>query len=174
MRRWRADRRRPPAHYRPGEILLVPHDDHIFSGTVATNLRLADPDLPDEQIRRLLDTMCLTERGIDADTPVGGGRTVSGGEHRRLCLARAVARRPHVLLLDEPTQGLDVATAQHVLSGLRALLPDATVVAAIHDREAAVLADFDADRLSLDALGQPVPKVALPTRPCRSYKEKEG
>jgi ATP-binding cassette subfamily C protein CydC len=144
---------RPPARYRPGEIVLVPHDDHIFSGTVATNLRLADPDLPDEQIWRLLDAMCLVERGIAADTPVGaGGRALSGGEHRRLCLARAVARHPRVLLLDEPTEGLDAATAQHVLSGLRALLPDATVVAAVHDREAAILTDLDADRLSLDSL----------------------
>lgn len=140
-----------PASFRPGDIVLVPHDDHVFGGTVAANLRLADPDLPDEWIRKLLDTMCLSDRGIDPDTAVGpDGRSLSGGEHRRLCLARAIAGNPSVLLLDEPTEGLDSATAQHVLARLRALLPGTTVVAAIHDREAAAVAALDADWLSLD------------------------
>jgi ATP-binding cassette subfamily C protein CydC len=141
----------PPASFRPGDIVLVPHDDHVFGGTVAANLRLADPALPEERIRKLLDAMCLSERGIDPDTAVGtDGRSLSGGEHRRLCLARAIAGNPGVLLLDEPTEGLDSATAQHVLAQVRALLPAATIVAAIHDREAAAVAGLDADWLSLD------------------------
>jgi ATP-binding cassette subfamily C protein CydC len=142
---------RPPASFRPGDIVLVPHDDHVFSGTVAANLRLADPDLPDERIRNLLDAMCLSERGIDPDTEVGpAGRSLSGGEHRRLCLARAIARNPGVLLLDEPTEGLDSPTGRHVLAQLRGLLPAATIIAAIHDREATAVMGVDADFLSLD------------------------
>lgn len=57
---------------------------------------------------------------------------LSGGEARRLVLARAVLRRPRVLLLDEPTEGLDQATAARVLSGLRAALPEAAIVIAAH------------------------------------------
>lgn len=70
---------------------------------MAANLRLADPDLPDKRIRKLLDAVCLSERGIDPDTAVGpDGLSLSYGEHRRLCLARAIAGNPGVLLLDEP------------------------------------------------------------------------
>ena len=60
--------------------------------------------------------------GLDAVLGESGAG-LSGGESRRLALARAVLRAPDVLLLDEPTEGLDDATARDVLAGLRAALP---------------------------------------------------
>lgn len=127
---------RPPRHHAPGAIVLVADDDHVFSGTVADNLRLADPGLEADAVEDLLAAMALAPAGVHAATRVGaGGRALSGGEVRRLCLARAVASRPGLLLLDEPTEGLDAATARTVFEQLRRLLPATTIIAAVHDRQ---------------------------------------
>ena len=117
-------------------------------------MRLADPAVSTERIEAVLLAMGLTQRGIDARTPVGvGGRPLSGGERRRLCLARAIVKNPRVLLLDEPTEGIDGPTTRFVLQRLRELLPTATIVAAIHDRDLdAVVPNFVA-RLSLARVG---------------------
>ena len=60
------------------------------------------------------------------------GTGLSGGEARRLVLARGLLRRPGLLLLDEPTEGLDETTALAVLEGIRAYLPDAAILTASH------------------------------------------
>jgi ATP-binding cassette subfamily C protein CydC len=149
---------RPPRTYPAGEIVFVAHDDYLFTGSVMDNLRLADPEITTARVETLLAAMSLTQRGISADTPLGaGGRQLSGGERRRLCLARAIARGPRVLLLDEPTEGVDEPTAQLALRQLRNLLPATTIIAAIHDKDLSVLADHDAARLSLD---DPAPMFA--------------
>jgi ATP-binding cassette, subfamily C, bacterial CydC len=84
-------------------------------------------------MRRLLDDAGLGE--LAPDTAVGrGGRALSGGEVRRLAVLRALVARPRLLLLDEPTEGLDIPTAQRMLGLIRGELPHATVIAAMHDR----------------------------------------
>jgi ATP-binding cassette subfamily C protein CydC len=153
----------PPHAYEPRQIVFVAHDDYLFTGSVAGNMRLADPAVSTERVEAVLLAMGLTQRGIDARTPVGlGGRPLSGGECRRLCLARAIVKNPRVLLLDEPTEGIDGPTTRFVLRRLRELLPTATIVAAIHDRDLdAVLPNFVA-RLSLDRVGTLVASTMLP------------
>jgi len=73
---------------------------------------------------------------IDANswmqTPAGEG--LSGGQRRRLSVAQAYPRHPGLLLLDEPTEGLDHQTARALLENLRSALPRTTIIAAIHDR----------------------------------------
>ena len=114
-------------------VVLVAADEPLFCGTVAENLRLGATDLDDAEMRRLLDDAGLGE--LTPDTPIGhSGRAMSGGEVRRLAVLRALVARPRLLLLDEPTEGLDIPTAQRMLGLIRGELPHATVIAAMHDR----------------------------------------
>ncbi len=108
-------------------------DDYLFTDTVAGNIRLANPAVTDDDIRDLLATMGLDRGGLEPGTRVGaGGRPLSGGEQRRLHIARALATQPDVLLIDEPTTGLDPSTATQVLTDVRHRLPHATLILAMH------------------------------------------
>ncbi|MER6135589.1 ATP-binding cassette domain-containing protein [Streptomyces sp. NPDC001815] len=114
-------------------VVAVAADDHLFTGTLGSNWRLADAALTDDEIDQRLAQLRLNDSGLTARTPVGpAGRQLSGGELRRVYLGRALARHPQVLIVDEPTTGLDDRTARHVL-GILANLPDTTIVLALHD-----------------------------------------
>jgi len=99
----------------------------LLDGTVAQNLRLADPKAPDARLWEVLEEAALAERVAGTpkglDMPVGpGGALLSGGERRRLTLARAYLRAAPWLVLDEPTEGLDARTEQRVLHRLKTRL----------------------------------------------------
>jgi ATP-binding cassette subfamily C protein CydC len=127
-------------------LTLLPQRSALVAGTVRENLRLAAPDLSDAAAWDALDAIALaaTLRARDGlETILGeGGRGLSGGEARRLACARAILRRPDVLLLDEPTEGLDDPTAAALLSGIRKALPDAAIVIASHRAGDAAHADL--------------------------------
>jgi ATP-binding cassette subfamily C protein CydC len=115
-------------------VTLVEQDSQLLSGTVEENLRLARPDASAAELADALETAVLA-RDLSLSSRIGpGGEGLSGGQRRRLAAAQAYLRRPGLLLLDEPTEGLDRETARALLGNLRSALPGTTVVAAIHDR----------------------------------------
>jgi ATP-binding cassette subfamily C protein CydC len=105
----------------------APQDAALLAGTVRDNLRLAAPDADEAALWDALRDAALGERvaalpgGLDAWIGENGAR-LSGGERRRLVLARAYLRPAPWLLLDEPTEGLDGATEARVLEALRVRL----------------------------------------------------
>ncbi|QFR32350.1 thiol reductant ABC exporter subunit CydC [Ancylobacter sp. TS-1] len=127
----------------------------LFQDSLAENLRLASPDADDEELIAALDAAGL--RDLLARLPDGlatrlgeGGLGLSGGQARRLALARLVLSDAPLWLLDEPTEGLDAATADQVMACLWARAGDRTVIIATHlEREAA-----GADRLVLLSQGR--------------------
>ena len=136
-----ADLRRVPEAAVRGRIVLVGDDtDHVFASTVRENLRLARPAATDDEVRAALTRVRLD--GWLAGLPDGldtwlgsGGSTMSGGQVRRLATARALLADPAVLLLDEPTEGLDAPTAEALMADLLDAADGRTVLVLAHRTE---------------------------------------
>ncbi|MFL5010602.1 amino acid ABC transporter ATP-binding/permease protein [Rhizobium sp.] len=125
---------------------LLTQRTELFEDSLRGNLLLANPDANEARLREALAAAGLLAdieampRGID--TRLGeGGLGLSGGQSRRLALARLFLRDTPLWLLDEPTEGLDGATARDALIRLSAMAADRSLVIATHIRREAVIAD---------------------------------
>ncbi len=118
-------------------IAWVGQTSHIFDDTIAANLRLGRPDATDADLWRALDRAAIGEwvRALPErlDTWLGeGGARVSGGQVRRIALARAWVSEARLLILDEPCTGLDAATEREFLTTLFAQAQGRTVLLIAH------------------------------------------
>ncbi|MHA2875364.1 heme ABC transporter ATP-binding protein/permease CydC [Vibrio campbellii] len=116
-------------------ITVVSQRVDVLNGTLRDNLLLAAPEATDEQLADILTKVDLSnlldEPGLDAWLG-DGGRQLSGGEKRRIGIARALLRDAPILLLDEPTEGLDKRTEQTVMELFKEHFANKTVVFITH------------------------------------------
>jgi ABC-type multidrug transport system ATPase subunit len=138
----------PPRQVRR-RVALVAQAPAMFQGTVldnvATGLRLQGKGLSDGEARMLLERV-----GLDAGFLHGDARALSGGEKVRVAVARALALKPEVWLLDEPTAALDAERARVLVELLKSLSNEgAAVLVVTHDAEA--VERLDGQRLWLDS-----------------------
>ncbi len=107
-------------------VAMVLQKNVLFSGTIRENLRWGDPEADDEALMAACRAACAEEfiermpRGLDTDLGQGGVN-VSGGQKQRLCIARALLKKPKVLIFDDSTSAVDTATEAKIRSALAAL-----------------------------------------------------
>lgn len=139
---------------------MVLQKNVLFSGTIKSNLRWGDEQASDEEMIAACKAACAHDfimRFPDGyDTDLGqGGVNVSGGQKQRLCIARALLKKPRILILDDSTSAVDTATDASIREAFRTLFPDTTKLI-IAQRINSVM---DADRIvvlnegRIDAVG---------------------
>ena len=127
-------------------IVFVPQEGHLFSGTIADNVRLAKPDAPDEAVRDALRSIGALARfeslpdGLSTDVRSRGVR-LSSGERQLVSIARVALVDPAVIVLDEATSSMDPQTEAAVEQALAALTRGRTVITIAHRLSTAERAD---------------------------------
>ncbi len=132
------------------QIAIVMQKSELFSGTVAENIRWGNPDATDEEVIRAAKIAQADE--FISEMPDGyqtmiaeKGASLSGGQKQRLSIARALVRRPQLLILDDSTSALDLATEGRLRAAIRAEMQGTTLIT-IAQRIASVK---ESDRIAL-------------------------
>lgn len=130
------------------QVAVVLQKNELFSGTIKENLRWGNPDATDEEIKEACVISAADE--FVSTFPDGydtyieqGGVNVSGGQKQRLCIARALLKKPKILILDDSTSAVDTKTDKTIRAGLKKYAPETTKII-IAQRTASV---EDADRI---------------------------
>lgn len=115
------------------EVSMVLQKNVLFSGTIADNLRWGNKEATDEELKNaceIADAHSFVSSFPDGyQTDLGqGGVNVSGGQKQRLCIARAILKKPKILILDDSTSAVDTYTDSKIRAGLRNSIPDTTKI----------------------------------------------
>ncbi len=130
------------------QVAVVLQKNILFSGTIKENLRWGDKDATDEELISACKMACADEficqfpDGYDTYIEQGGAN-VSGGQKQRLCIARALLKKPKILILDDSTSAVDTKTDAKIRKAMREYIPETTKII-IAQRTASV---EDADRI---------------------------
>ena len=130
------------------QVAMVLQKNVLFSGTIRDNLRWGNENATDEEIMEACKAACahdfITGFPDGYDTDLGqGGVNVSGGQKQRLCIARALLKKPRIIILDDSTSAVDTATDSSIRKAFREKLSDTTTII-IAQRISSVM---DADRI---------------------------
>lgn len=130
------------------QVAVVLQKNLLFSGTIKENLRWGDAKATDEELIHACKLACadefITQLPEGYDTYIEqGGTNVSGGQKQRLCIARALLKRPKILILDDSTSAVDTKTDARIRKAMREYIPETTKII-IAQRTASV---EDADRI---------------------------
>ena len=112
-------------------VAVVLQKNVLFSGTIRSNLLWGNKDATDEEIRHAARLACADEfiekMPQQYDSPIEqGGNNVSGGQKQRLCIARALLKKPKILILDDSTSAVDTYTDSKIREAFRSEIPDVT------------------------------------------------
>ncbi len=115
------------------EVGVVLQKNILFSGTIAENLRWGRLDASDEDLRAACKIACVEEFINDLPDAYNthieqGGKNISGGQRQRLCIARALLRKPKILILDDSMSAVDMKTDSKIREGLKKFMPDSTQI----------------------------------------------
>jgi ABC-type transport system involved in cytochrome bd biosynthesis fused ATPase/permease subunit len=134
-------------------VAWVPQEPFLFAGSVADNVRLAVPDAVDADVAEVLAAVGMAD--VDPGLLLGErGLGLSSGQRRRLGVARALLRQAPLLLLDEPTAGLDDVAEATVLAAIRGAARSGAAVLLVAHRPAAAAAADRSVVVSWRALGE--------------------
>ena len=155
-------------------VSVVLQKNVLFSGTIASNLRWGNKNATEEEMTKAceicqaLEIVKAKPEGFDSVVEQGGAN-FSGGQKQRLCIARAILRKPKIMILDDSTSAVDTKTDKLIRSGLKKDLPDMTKIviaqriSSIEDADLIVVLDDG----SIDSIG--THKELLKT--CKIYQE---
>ncbi len=127
-------------------IAVIPQTPIIFSGTVSENIRIGNPDASDKEVEEACQAADALKFVVNlrkgCDTRLGQeGVNLSGGEAQRIAIARAILRKPKILLLDEPTSALDSESKSSILATIDLLKESMTILLVGHHLKAISKAD---------------------------------
>lgn len=156
------------------KIGVVPQKAVLFKGTIAENLRWGKPDATEEEMKEALESAqaweFVEEKPDKLETMVlQGGKNLSGGQKQRLTIARALIKKPEILIMDDSASALDYATDARLRKAIRALDPEMTVFI-VSQRAASI---WNADQIVVlddgEVVGLGTHKELLET--CEVYQE---